>query len=232
MAKRTTGEGPNPSGLCMCGRGNPTAVAKVSDKRDGIVAGEPRRYIKGHHMIQHTGVPVIPNPSGICMCGCGLPVPRAKTMSRRLGLVRGEYVRYLPRHFQSRKFPEYRHDPITGCWEWTKAKTRGYGRVTINCRNRMAYRVYYEEAFGPIPEGMVIDHLCRNTGCVNPMHLEVVTTAENNRRGDLATLNHDSARALVSAYSHGDGSMREMGERFGVTQATAQRAVSGTSWTD
>jgi hypothetical protein len=47
---------------------------------------------------------------------------------------------------------------------------------------RSAHRFYYEQHVGPIPEGLQLDHLCRNTRCVNPAHLEPVTGAENMRR--------------------------------------------------
>lgn len=47
----------------------------------------------------------------------------------------------------------------------------------------MAHRYVYESIRGPIPEGLVLDHLCRNTSCVNPDHLEPVTYGENFRRG-------------------------------------------------
>lgn len=70
-------------------------------------------------------------------------------------------------------------DRITGCWEWQGWKHAGYGYLWHGQKNRRAHRIAYELLVGPIPEGLVIDHLCRNRGCVNPMHLELVTNAEN-----------------------------------------------------
>lgn len=68
------------------------------------------------------------------------------------------------------------------CWLWTGPHDR-YGTISVDGRNRAAHRLAYELVKGPIPEGMQIDHLCRNTLCVNPDHLEAVTSRENTLRG-------------------------------------------------
>lgn len=71
------------------------------------------------------------------------------------------------------------------CWLWKGAVgTSGYGRIGSGVRNLVAqvHRVSYEVHIGPIPDGMHLDHLCRNRLCVRPDHLEPVTQAENNRR--------------------------------------------------
>lgn len=70
------------------------------------------------------------------------------------------------------------------CWEWMAAKVpMGYGQLRIPGGHLYAHRVAYEELVGPIPDGLSLDHLCRNTSCVNPAHLEPVTHRENCLRG-------------------------------------------------
>lgn len=66
------------------------------------------------------------------------------------------------------------------CWLWTAAKIpAGYGRFGLAGKTVYAHRVAYELLVGPIPEGLVIDHLCNVTSCVNPDHLRAVTSKEN-----------------------------------------------------
>jgi len=68
-----------------------------------------------------------------------------------------------------------------GCWNFTgPIHPNGYGWAG---KHRSAHRYFYRELVGPIPQGLVIDHLCRNHGCVNPAHLEPVTVRENTMRG-------------------------------------------------
>lgn len=69
------------------------------------------------------------------------------------------------------------------CWLWTAYLRRGYGKIKISNRTVLAHRFAYEMLVGPIPDGLQLDHLCRVRNCVNPAHLEPVTSRENTLRG-------------------------------------------------
>lgn len=73
-----------------------------------------------------------------------------------------------------------------GCWLWTAVIDHGgYGRIKLSRARKMAgaHRVAYELFKGQIPDGLDLDHLCRNRRCVNPEHLEPVSRRENALRG-------------------------------------------------
>lgn len=74
---------------------------------------------------------------------------------------------------------------VDSCWAWTGGHGQdGYSRVTVKGRVALAHRLIYELLVGPIPTDHELDHLCRNPGCVNPAHLEIVTHRENCLRGE------------------------------------------------
>lgn len=71
-------------------------------------------------------------------------------------------------------------DKTSTCWNWTAGKHReGYGAFRFDGQVRGAHRVIYQWIHGEVPDGMKIDHMCHNTGCVNPSHLRLVTNKQN-----------------------------------------------------
>jgi hypothetical protein len=99
-----------------------------------------------------------------------------------LGVVMWKSVR---ERFDAKWTPE----PNTGCWLWIASGDRdGYGRFDHGAAHRWAWMLYR----GPIPEGMVLDHMCRVRSCVNPDHLRVVTPRIN-------ALENSHAHAAVNA---------------------------------
>lgn len=70
------------------------------------------------------------------------------------------------------------------CWIFTGGlDSGGYGQIKVNGKDRRTHRVAYELLVGPIPEGLVIDHLCRVRNCVNPDHMEPIDQRSNVLRG-------------------------------------------------
>lgn len=78
------------------------------------------------------------------------------------------------------------YEPMSGCWLWgASVGKNGYGMFSYQNIMGLVHRISYTMERGPIPEGLSLDHLCRVRCCVNPQHLEPVTSLENNRRGKL-----------------------------------------------
>lgn len=78
-------------------------------------------------------------------------------------------------------------DTSGDCWVWLAGRSSGgYGKFRLSRPRRMvsAHRFSYEQVVRPIPEGLTLDHLCRNRACVNPAHLEPVSHRENILRGE------------------------------------------------
>lgn len=87
-------------------------------------------------------------------------------------------IHYFFRHIRA-DFPD-------GCWWWIGASQgthHNYGHFNIQGRDYRAHRFSYEYFFGPIPDGLVIDHLCNHSLCVYPYHLEPTTQRKNVLRG-------------------------------------------------
>lgn len=141
-------------------------------------------------------------PPGLCQCGCGRKTNVAPSTKPRYGHIKGQPLRFIRGHQNRLQGPDYVVDEATDCWVWIKTikSDSGYGVLHVDNRIVYAHRHYYEQHVGPIPEGLVIDHLCRRRSCVNPAHLEPVTSGENVLRGEGASAR--SARKTHCKYGH------------------------------
>src|SRR5258708_2446189 len=97
----------------------------------------------------------------------------------------------LPARFANRICREIRVPSLGECWTWTGwLSDKGYAIALFGKRKVKLHRFAYELLVGPIPDGLLPDHLCRNRACINPAHLECVTNRENILRGvGLAAVN-------------------------------------------
>lgn len=127
---------------------------------------------------------------GYCRCGCGAYVGVWPISRPQRGQKKGDPKPYAQGHWvrtpiEDRLWPKVdRSGGPEACWEFVGARDpNGYGRIRHGDNARLAHRVAYEISVGPIPDGLTLDHLCRNTSCVNPAHLEPVTVGENVLRG-------------------------------------------------
>jgi hypothetical protein len=159
---------------------------------------------------------------GFCECGCG-----------------GETAkRFLPHHHQRTTRAGYVEEDRgfdTPCWIWqTAAREAGYA---ITTRGRW-HRLMYEEHRGQIPDGLVLDHLCRVKSCVNPDHLEPVTQITNCRRGRQAKLTEDDVREIRGILRDArqgrrkmpNGTLPPLAERYGVSLEAIKDISVGRSW--
>lgn len=124
-----------------------------------------------------------------------------------------------------------------GCWEWIGARTRGgYGQVkpSKGGATQYAHRWVFAQAGHVIPPGYQVDHLCKNTVCVNPAHLEAVTAAVNTRRSSTAKLADKQVGELRREYAAmpgvGADRCRALAEKYDISPIQAYKIATGRSW--
>ncbi|RRD03205.1 HNH endonuclease [Arachnia propionica] len=126
----------------------------------------------------------------------------------------GKPVEVTPRNsryrtIDDRLWSRCHRDGGDGCWVWQGAvNNKGYGTTTRprtpgqkgRSGRVYAHRLAWEESSGPIPEGLVVDHICHNRRCINPLHLRLATPGQNleNRKGASA----NSKTGHLNVYPH------------------------------
>lgn len=179
-----------------------------------------------------------------CECGCGEPAGVWSKNDRSRGQVKGESKRFKRGHSGGKPSAPVLVDPVSLCWIHTGAQN-GIGYVSLwdrkRSRHSYAHRVFYEEYVGPIPEGLELDHLCRNRACCNPDHLEIVSSAENSRRASCTKLTAEDVAAIRAAYAEirvggrrraPDGFPQRLAAQYGVSVGTVIEIARGkTTWT-
>lgn len=124
----------------------------------------------------------------MCACGCGAVAPLASRTSTKTSAIRGRSQRFISGHNSRLRLPRVSaavedRGYDTPCLVWLRPlSAKGYGHVQCRGVKTGAHRYVYEAVHGPIADGLQLDHLCRQRDCVNPAHLEPVTSAENARR--------------------------------------------------
>lgn len=218
-----------PYGHCHCGCGELTNIAKNTARKYGWVKGEPLRFVRGHsaRRPERPG----PNPSGLCLCGCGEATPIAPCSDHRSGHVKGKPTRFVYGHHTRRLRKGTReHDTgyATPCHLFT-GYVRDDGYTVAHASGGPKYRhvLVWEESNGPVPENLVVNHLCGVRHCLRLSHLETTSMAGNCRHGRGSTLTEDQVREIRRSPNVRSD---DLGAKYGVSRAAINHVRAGRTW--
>jgi hypothetical protein len=122
-----------------------------------------------------------------------------------------------------------------GCWRFNGYHDKdGYAYATFGRKYEHVpmYKIWLELYSGKVaPSKMVPDHLCKTTFCINPKHLEIVTVAENTRRGKSAKLNYKLVSEIKDLILSRQFSQADIARFYKVDPATITYIKQGKTWT-
>lgn len=164
-----------------------------------------------------------------CECGCGEKTRIATENRPKRGWVKGKPLRYIDTH-GSRKPIVAVVDEATRCWILEGRKdSNGYGQVMMGGKMRPVHRLTYEALIGTYPADLDLDHkVCQTPACVNPWHLEPVTTAVNVQRGRLSKLTPDEVLEIRAIPREVPAS--HVAARFSISKSNVIQIRNGTTW--
>jgi hypothetical protein len=120
------------------------------------------------------------------------------------------------------------------CWNWLGSpNSGGYGtyRFPDGGKRVGAHIAVYEILVGSIPDGMELDHKCRNRSCTNPKHLEAVSKSTNRRRGNRTKLTEVDVRGIKQLIQQGIHRVT-IASRYKISEASIRDIADGTRWKD
>ena len=184
--------------------------------------------------------------------GCQIGGCEGKALAKALCQKHYNSARYSPRFYPSRVSCKRtvaqniaactKRDTSTGCLEWTGHRDEwGYGRYGADKR---AHRVSYAEAFGPIPDGMLVCHRCDNPRCVNPAHLFLGSNADNVRdrndkgryadtkgeKNPASKLTETQVREIRKKYANGGITQPQLALEYGFKQPSISDIIRRKTW--
>jgi hypothetical protein len=180
-----------------------------------------------------------------CECGCGQYTRIATKNRKREGVVKGQPGRFVTGHNRRSNKPQYielDRGYVSDCWIWQRSKIPcGYGVLETKSLDGTwgtvcAHRYMYERKHGPVREGLLVDHLCRQRDCVNPDHLQPVTLTENIRRGRVATLTSEIVSDIRMRYPsirRGRGGwVMQIAAEYRVSASAIYAVLRRSTWAD
>lgn len=181
----------------------------------------------------------------LCECGCGQFTKFAPYSNKPAGWIKGQPTRYVNGHYRrplAERFWE-KVDKSGDCWLWTGTiQHSGYGVLKIDGKTIRAHRCAWELENGPIPDGMVVMHICDNRRCVRVAHLELGTQLANiadrgtkgrqsrGAKSAKAKLTEADVIEIRRRYTKEYGATMALATEYGVHRSTIEAIVLRKTW--